>query len=170
MPWWYRRQVVRDGRRDVVLLRERNTEGNVVSTGPYDSPDHALQYNIAPEHDPPRPWGSMDFFNVELVEADTRPAPSFEELRTALATGPEAVRGLYQRYESPADDNEDAPNTVTEEADPAKSAATTAHCGEHAEYDAGCASCFLAVLAEMRASSAEIDPQPKPTLGERDDR
>lgn len=84
MKWWYRRRIIRDHRRDVVLNRETHTEGRVISTGPYDDPDHALRYAIAPQNDPPREWGTMDFETVELVQSEHRPAPSFEELRESL--------------------------------------------------------------------------------------
>ncbi len=82
--FWYRRVIVRDHRRDVLLLREPSTEGNVIATGPYDDPGHALQYAIAAQNDPPRDAGSMDFQNLELVEANERPAPTFDEIRAEL--------------------------------------------------------------------------------------
>lgn len=97
--WWYLRRIVRDHRRDVILNREPNTEGHVISTGPYDDPAHALRYGIASFHDPAREMGSMDFQNIDLIEGE-RPAPSFAALREALAAGPDVISALYERYQS----------------------------------------------------------------------
>jgi hypothetical protein len=83
--FWWKRLIIRDHRRDVVLNREPSTEGRVISTGPYDDPSHALQFSIAPQNDPPREWGTMDFENRELVESVERPAPSFDEVRASLS-------------------------------------------------------------------------------------
>jgi hypothetical protein len=85
MPFWWRRRIVRDHRRQVLIRQEPTTAGLEIATGPYDDANEAMTYGIAPEHDPPRQWGTMDFQNIELVERPTRPGPSWDEVRQQAA-------------------------------------------------------------------------------------
>jgi hypothetical protein len=92
MPFVWPRRCYRDHRRDVLLNRVPSRDGQGYISLPYDSADVAMQYARAPEHDPPRPWGTMDLESPEVVEvvADTPESlycswwPSVELAQAAL--------------------------------------------------------------------------------------